>query len=73
MAPAYAEAAAQLAPQVRLAKVDTEAVPALAARFGIRGIPTLIAFSHGAEIARQSGAMQLPELLDWIKAHTKHP
>jgi len=69
MAPAYEQAAAQLAPGVRLAKVDTEAQPDIAARFGIRGIPTLIAFKGGREFARQSGAMDLPALLGWIKAN----
>jgi thioredoxin 2 len=69
MAPAYEAAAARLAPEVRLAKVDTEAEPDLAARFGIRGIPTLIAFRNGREVARQSGAMDLPALLAWIKAN----
>lgn len=68
MAPAYAEAAAQLAPQVRLAKVNTEAEPELAARFAIRSIPTLIAFSGGREIARQSGALDLAALTAWIKS-----
>lgn len=70
MAPAYEAAAARLAPGVRLAKVDTEAEPAVAARFGIRGIPTLIAFRNGSEVARQSGALDLPALLAWIKATT---
>ena len=69
MAPAYEEAAAQLAPDVRLAKLDTEAEPDIAARFGIRGIPTLIAFKNGREVARQSGAMNLPGLLQWIKGN----
>jgi thioredoxin 2 len=68
MAPAYEQAAAQLAPDVRLAKLNTEAEPGIAARFGIRGIPTLIAFRNGREIARQSGAMDLTALLGWIKA-----
>ncbi len=67
MAPAYEQAAAQLAPGVRLAKLNTEQEPDVAARFGIRGIPTLIAFKNGREIARQSGAMDLPGLLGWIK------
>jgi thioredoxin 2 len=70
MAPAFAAAAAQLEPRVRLAKVNTEEPPQLAARFGIRGIPTLAAFSGGREIARQSGAMPLPQLLDWIRRAT---
>jgi len=69
MAPAYAEAATRLAPGVRLAKLDTEAEPEIAARFGIRSIPTLIAFRNGRETARQSGAMDLAGLLGWIKSH----
>jgi thioredoxin 2 len=68
MAPAYEQAAARLAPRVRLAKLNTEDEPELAARFGIRGIPTLIAFENGREVARQSGALDLPRLLDWIKS-----
>ena len=52
MAPAYERAAATLEPRVRLAKLNTEAEPAVASRFGIRGIPTLIAFKNGREIAR---------------------
>ena len=68
MAPAYEQAAARLAPGVRLAKLNTEDEPELAARFGIRGIPTLIAFENGHEVARQSGAIDLPRLLAWIKS-----
>ena len=68
MAPAYAQAAAQLAPGVRLAKLNTEAEPGVAARFGIRGIPTLIAFRNGREVARQSGAMDAAGLVRWIRA-----
>jgi thioredoxin 2 len=69
MAPAYEDAAARLAPRVRLAKVDTEAEPGIAARFGIRSIPTLIAFRNGREVARQSGALAAPQLQQWIDAH----
>jgi len=67
MAPAYEQAAARLAPKVRLAKLDTDQAPEIAARFGIRGIPTLIAFRNGREVARQSGAMGLWQLVDWIQ------
>ncbi|HEX7272432.1 MAG TPA: thioredoxin TrxC [Casimicrobiaceae bacterium] len=69
MAPAYEQAAARLAPEVRLAKLDTDQVPEIAARFAIRGIPTLIAFRNGREIGRQSGALDLPNLLHWIKTN----
>src|SRR6266480_4417226 len=64
MAPAYEEAAARLAPNVRLAKLDTEAEPDIAARFGIRSIPTLIAFKNGREVARRSGASNVAGLLE---------
>ena len=68
MAPAYAQAAAELAPTIRLAKVDTEAEPSLGGRFGIRSIPTLVIFQHGREIARQSGAMGAADLARWIRS-----
>ena len=68
MAPAYEEVATRLAPGVRLAKLDTEAEPEIAARFGIRSIPTLIAFKNGREVARRSGASDVSGLLGWIKA-----
>lgn len=69
MAPAYEQAAARLEPLVRLAKLNTEAEPQIAARFGIRSIPTLIAFRNGREVARQSGAMDVSGLLGWIKGN----
>ncbi len=68
MAPAYEQAAARLEPRVRLAKLDTEAAPEVAGRFGIRGIPTLIVFRGGREIARQSGALDAASLTRWIEA-----
>jgi thioredoxin 2 len=69
MAPAYEQAAAQLEPQVRLAKVDTEAVPSLGARFNIRSIPTLVLFKDGREIARQPGAMGAADIVRWVRSN----
>lgn len=69
MAPAYEQAAERLASDVRIAKLNTEDEPDIAGRFGIRGIPTMIAFRGGREVARQSGAMDLPGILGWIKAN----
>lgn len=67
MAPQFEAAAAQLEPQVRLARVDTEAQPALGGRFGIRSIPTLILFRQGRELARQSGAMGTADIVRWTR------
>jgi len=68
MAPAFAAAAKVLEPAMRLAKVDTEAEPALAHRHGIRSIPTLVLFAGGREIARQSGAIGMQQIVDWARA-----
>ncbi|VWX62834.1 Thioredoxin C-3 [Burkholderiales bacterium 8X] len=70
MAPAYEQAAAQLEPSMRLAKVDTEAVPSLGARFNIRSIPTLALFKDGREVARQAGAMSAADIVRWARAHS---
>ncbi len=69
MAPAYAQAAGQLEPHIRLAKVDTEDVPGLGARFNIRSIPTLALFVGGREVARQAGAMGSSDIVRWVQAH----
>lgn len=69
MAPAFAEAAGQLEPNYRLAKVDTEANQALGAQFGIRSIPTIAVFRNGEEVTRQSGAMSGAAIIQWIQ-HT---
>jgi thioredoxin 2 len=50
-----------------VAKVDTEALPDLGARFGIRAIPTLILFKDGREAARQSGALPAPAILEFLR------
>ena len=69
MAPVFEQAARQLEPQVRLAKVDTDANPQLAGRYGIRSIPTLVLFKNGTEAARLSGALNLTQLLAWARQH----
>jgi thioredoxin 2 len=68
MAPHFERAAAEIEPAARLAKLDTEASPQVAGRYGIRGIPTVIIFRKGAEIARQSGAMDYATLTRWIRS-----
>jgi thioredoxin 2 len=67
MAPQFAAAAGALEPALRLAKVDTEAEPTLAARFGIRSIPTMVLLHRGRELARHSGLMQAPQIVAWTR------
>lgn len=68
MAPAFAQAARELEPQVRLLKVETDRVPELARRYGIQSIPTMILFAGGREVARKSGAMPAQGIIGWVKS-----
>ncbi|MBD8616117.1 thioredoxin TrxC [Pseudomonas rhizosphaerae] len=67
-APVFEQAAVQLEGRCRLAKLDSQANPQLSTQLGIRSIPSLILFKNGREVARQSGAMPLPQLLGWLRA-----
>ncbi len=69
MAPGLEQATAQLEPQVRVVKVDTEAEQGLGAKFNIRSIPTLALFVDGKEVARQAGAMGAADIVRWTRAH----
>jgi thioredoxin 2 len=68
MVPAFAQAARDLEPGVRLAKLDTEAHPAIAGRYGIRSIPTMIMFRGGQEVARVSGALGAADIARWVRS-----
>lgn len=70
MAPVFTQAAQQLQPDIRVAKVNTEAEQQLAAQFQIRSIPTLAIFKNGKEIARTAGAMDLQNLINWVKQNS---
>lgn len=67
MIPNFEAAAARLEPRVRLARLDTEAEPAIAGRYAIRGIPTMIMIEKGREIARTSGAMPTAAIVTWVE------
>ncbi|RWN56126.1 thioredoxin TrxC [Mesorhizobium sp.] len=69
MAPAYEAAANELEPHVRLIKLNSDNEQAVAARLGIRGIPTMILFHGGREVARTSGAMTAGQIARWVRDH----
>ena len=68
MAPAFAQAARALEPQLRLAKLDTEAHPQVAAPYNICSIPTMVLFKGGREVARISGALGAADIVRWIRS-----
>jgi thioredoxin 2 len=69
MAPAFAEASSRLEPNVILAKLNTEMAQQSAAQYGIRSIPSLIMFKNGKEVARQAGAMNTQQIIQWAQSH----
>ena len=69
MAPAFEQAAAELEPNVRLTKLNTDEAQNTAARFNIRSIPTLAIFRNGKEVARQAGAMGAADIVRWVQAN----
>jgi len=71
MAPAYEQLAGELEPELRFLKVNTQSEPALAARYNIRSIPTLMLFRRGAVLAQQAGAMDANSLRTWIRRYVQ--
>lgn len=67
MSPNFEMAVPRLEPRVRLGKLDTEAEPAIAQRYGIRGIPSMVMIRRGQEVARTSGAMPTSAIVDWVE------
>lgn len=59
----------ELRGRLKVVKINSDTAPSLAARFGIRGIPTLILFDHGQEVARVVGAMDGAALRNWLESH----
>lgn len=68
MAPMFEQAARTLATEARFVKVNSDAQQALAARYAIRAIPTLILFRGGAEAKRHSGVMDAGALARWVRS-----
>jgi thioredoxin 2 len=69
MAPIYERCAAEFEPAFRFLKVDTEAEPQLASRYGIRGIPTLVLIHAGKVVAQRIGALDGQMLRSWLRQH----
>ncbi|NCO85958.1 MAG: thioredoxin TrxC [Rhodobacterales bacterium] len=69
MAPEFAKAAMTLKAQARLAKINTEDFGQVSQRLGIRGIPLLILWRNGREVARLSGARPAADIESFVRQH----
>lgn len=66
MAPVLDDLARERAGEVLLAKLDTDRNQQVASSYEIRGIPTLVAFVGGQEVAREVGAVPRPQIENMI-------
>jgi thioredoxin 2 len=71
MAPVFESVAAKIEPRARFLKVDADAEQALAARYNIRGIPTLMMFRGGVVVAQRAGASDAESLRAWVEQHLR--
>jgi thioredoxin 2 len=71
MAPEFQKAALALAPGARLAKINTEDHPKVSQKNNIRGIPTMILYQNGREVARQSGAVPASAIEQFVRTKAK--
>ena len=67
VAPEIKKVAERQAGRFLVVKVNTEALPDLGARFGIRSIPTLAVFMGGKEVARTAGARPAPDIEKFVE------
>jgi thioredoxin 2 len=68
VAPGVERAAAELAGQLKVVKVNVDEAPGVSARFAVQGIPTLLVLRDGEPVARQVGALPPDQLLAWARA-----
>jgi len=70
MAPEFAKAAQALRSEARFAKINTQDFPQVSQQNNIRGIPAMIIYQNGREIARQAGAMPASQIESFIRSKT---
>lgn len=69
LAPILQEVKSELAEQVKIVKIDVDKNRALADKFQVRGVPTMILFKDGQQLWRESGLVQKNKLVEIIQSH----
>lgn len=67
-APYVARAAADMAGEAVVLKVDTDAHPELAARYNVRGIPNFAVFANGRLVQQQAGVVGHEQMEAWLRS-----
>ena len=66
IAPILDEISAEYAGKIKVCKVDVDSNPETAAKFNVRGIPTLLVFKNGAVEATKVGALSKSQLIEFV-------
>ena len=69
MPPILKQVSSQLGDQVRILKVDVDKNPAIAQKWGIQSVPTLMIFKNGKQVFRQAGVLQAQQIMDILRPH----
>lgn len=70
LAPILKDVKAELGDQVKIVKIDVDRNQELAAKYQVRGVPTMILYKNGKQLWRQSGVLQKHQLTEVIKSHS---
>ena len=67
MGPILKQVASEMGDKIRILKVDVDRNPAIAQKWAIRGVPTLMVFKNGKQLFRQSGVIQAGQIVQLLK------
>ena len=68
MAPQLQQAAVDWGTNIRVAKMDSDKHPDMASQLRVQGLPTIVLFQNGKEVARMEGALMKDQLLEWVES-----
>ncbi len=70
LAPILEDVKSELGDEVKIIKIDVDKNQALAAKYQVRGVPTMLLFKNGKQLWRQSGVLQKDDLINTIKSNS---
>jgi len=69
LAPILEEVKEELGDAIKIVKIDVDKNQPLAAKYQVRGVPTMLLFKNGKQVWRQSGVLQKGDIINVVKSH----